>query len=251
MRAWKIDNSHSTAILLSSSTFRESEKIIVPLPHLPYQLQLGTDISLVRTHRSVLTSIFNENVKINGRYLEISGLSEGNYELRIMSLDAKLLINVIKGTDWEEPGQVYNEKKSIVYELTRSSNHYLMLGDAEIEESEERRKVCVKVVRPEGVKLNANLKAHVFATNFIPSEDYLEATAQYPTLKMKDVRVERFSSKESTYFSNKKLSEEAAYVLNRKNEKQFIGNNLEKPRIFLNRIKVRDTTQNEEQMNQG
>ena len=37
--------------------------------------------------------------------------------------------------------------------------------------------------------------------------------------------------------------------MNRENEKQFIGNNLEKPRIFLKRIEVRDTTENEELLN--
>ena len=37
-------------------------------------------------------------------------------------------------------------------------------------------------------------------------------------------------------------------MINRKNEKQFIGNNMEKPHIFLNRIKVRGTTQKDEEL---
>jgi hypothetical protein len=39
--------------------------------------------------------------------------------------------------------------------------------------------------------------------------------------------------------------------LNRENEKQLIGNNLEKPRIFLKRIEVRETTENEELLSAG
>ena len=42
------------------------------------------------------------------------------------------MINVLKGIDWEEPNQMYNPKKSIVYEFIRSANHYLMLSEAEI-----------------------------------------------------------------------------------------------------------------------
>ncbi len=52
-----------------------------------------------------------------------------------------------------------------------------------------------------------------------------------------------FSVKASQYFNNKKLSEESSYVINRLKEKKYIGNNLEKPRLFLKRLEVRDTTQ--------
>lgn len=37
-------------------------------------------------------------------------------------------------------------------------------------------------------------------------------------------------------------------MLSRKGEKQFVGNNLEKPHILLKRIKVRDTVQRDEEM---
>lgn len=55
--------------------------------------------------------------------------------------------------------------------------------------------------------------------------------------------------KKSAYYSNKTFSEEGAYVWNRqsKNE-QLIGNNLEKPSIFLKRILVRETNQNNEEL---
>ena len=45
----------------------------------------------------------------------------------------------------------------------------------------------------------------------------------------------------STFLSNKTLSEEAAYIVNRQKEKGRIGSNLEKPGIFLKRLTVRDT----------
>lgn len=42
------------------------------------------------------------------------------------------------------------------------------------------------------------------------------------------------------------MSDEGSYVENRQNEKKFIGNNLEKPRIFLRREEVRSTCQQDE-----
>ena len=82
----------------------------------------------------------------------------------------RTFINVVKGVEWEEPNQLYNSKKSIVYEFSRTSNHYLMLGEADIESKENSKKISVKVVRPEGVALTSSMKAHVFAANFIPSK---------------------------------------------------------------------------------
>lgn len=40
-------------------------------------------------------------------------------------------------------------------------------------------------------------------------------------------------------------------MVNRGKEKKYIGNNLEKPKLFLKRIDVRDTTQAEEVLDQG
>jgi|JI61114C2RNA_FD_contig_51_2727832_length_1106_multi_2_in_0_out_0_2 hypothetical protein len=47
--------------------------------------------------------------------------------------------------------------------------------------------------------------------------------------------------KRSSYYSDKSLSDETAYVLNRKKQEITAGNNLEKPHMFLKRIEVRDT----------
>ena len=44
------------------------------------------------------------------------------------------------------------------------------------------------------------------------------------------------------------LSEEASYVLNRAKEKKFMGNNLDKPKLFLKPIELRETDKLEEQL---
>lgn len=68
------------------------------------------------------------------------------------------------------------------------------------------------------------MKAHIFGYTFIPANNFnVPSIIEKDTL---DVRYEKFDLKGNTYLSNKKLSEEASYVLNRKEQKQFVGNNL-------------------------
>jgi hypothetical protein len=43
------------------------------------------------------------------------------------------------------------------------------------------------------------------------------------------------------FLNNKTLGDEICYVLERRNQKKFIGNTLEKPNILLKKTFVRDT----------
>jgi len=54
--------------------------------------------------------------------------------------------------------------------------------------------------------------------------------------------------KESAYFSDKALSDETSYVLNRRKQDINAGNNLEKPHIFIKRIEVRGTDTKDEEL---
>jgi hypothetical protein len=55
--------------------------------------------------------------------------------------------------------------------------------------------------------------------------------------------------KKSAYYSNKSCSDEGAYVWNRQEKNEhLIGNNLEKPPIFLKRVLVRETNENKEDL---
>ena len=60
-----------------------------------------------------------------------------------------------------------------------------------------------------------------------------------------EIEESQIVTKYCQFYNNKALSEEASYVMNRLNQKKYIGNNLEKPRIFLKRIEVKDTNDEE------
>jgi hypothetical protein len=92
------------------------------------------------------------------------------------------------------------------------------------------------------------VRVHVLANNFI-SSDVRDAFKPNGFNVQATLGEHYVQPKRSAYYSNKTFSEEGAYVWNRqsKNE-QLIGNNLEKPSIFLKRIQVRETTQNKEEL---
>jgi hypothetical protein len=56
----------------------------------------------------------------------------------------------------------------------------------------------------------------------------------------------KFFIKKSAYYSNKTLSDEGSYVWNRQRIGGIVGNNLEKPSIFLKKTLVRETSQTQE-----
>ena len=82
------------------------------------------------------------------------------------------------------------------------------------------------------------MRAHIIASNFlnpISSEDFTPER----WFEEKHPNTQQFTLSESSYLNNKTLSDEESYVINRVNEKKFVGNDLEKPRIFIKRIEVR------------
>lgn len=58
----------------------------------------------------------------------------------------------------------------------------------------------------------------------------------------------KFFIRKSAYYSNKTLSDEGSYVWNRQKVGGIVGNNLEKPSIFLKKTLVRETAQTQEEL---
>ena len=61
----------------------------------------------------------------------------------------------------------------------------------------------------------------------------------------------RFHKWTNFYLSNRKLGDEFRYVFDRKYTQRFMGNQLDRPSLLLKRNFIRDTTFNEEVVNQG
>jgi hypothetical protein len=64
-------------------------------------------------------------------------------------------------------------------------------------------------------------------------------------------RLQEIKDFRNSFLSNRVLSDEHVYINERKNKTTFIGNTLDKPSILLHREKVRETTDNEENLQTG
>jgi hypothetical protein len=60
-----------------------------------------------------------------------------------------------------------------------------------------------------------------------------------------------FTQWKNIYLSNRQLSDENRYIMERKMQEKTIGNFLEKPTVLLKRNYIRDTTFNEEKLAEG
>lgn len=131
MKTWTLFNPKLQVCVLETMTFKEGETVKIPLPDCSYDLE--NDISVLRKKSDIFLTNVTKNARINGRFLEIADLKEGAYIVKFLSLEYDIKIFIIKGVQWKEQSQIYNPKKEVVYELKRSSNHFLCLGEAKVE----------------------------------------------------------------------------------------------------------------------
>jgi hypothetical protein len=115
------------------------------------------------------------------------------------------------------------------------------------EKDSEKGKVAIKVYT-DNLKLT---RIHVFAFNFLPN-DVIEpvrtlrantSTAPFSIISNVQPR--------NIYLSNRKLGDEYCYVLERKKQTRYVGNNLEKPPVLLKRQLVGETTFQQENLQSG
>ena len=99
---------------------------------------------------------------------------------------------------------------------------------------------------------NENTRVHVLASNFVSSDDLMWYTKLNSVVKNSIVSEQfRLSQWKNAFMSNRKLGDEFRYVFDRRYLKRFTGNSLDKPQILLKRMKIRDTTYEEEVVGLG
>lgn len=98
------------------------------------------------------------------------------------------------------------------------------IGEATFTKEDNHIRVEVPIESVEG-EVSGKVRCHVLASNYIsPAIPSLFSINQFR--QEEDVKTDGFTSKETTYYNNKQLSDEASYVVNRENSKKYVGNNL-------------------------
>jgi hypothetical protein len=151
--------------------------------------------------------------------------------------------------DTPEKQAVVDYTVGAIFEITQNTYQNITIRKVAFEPREAATQATIELDL-EGVseKKLKNVRVHVLASNYITPDlpEFFKSEDFNVQAKLKG---NYFKPQKSVYFSNKLLSDEGAYVWNRQKESGSVGNNLEKPSIFLKRLLVRETQSKEEELN--
>ena len=105
-----------------------------------------------------------------------------------------------------------------------------------------------------GVYNPAKARVHAWAFKFFPYDTYATLTEKFGSSKGVSTFAStlfNFTQWKNLYLSNRTLSDENRYIMERKMQEKTIGNFLEKPTLLLKRNYIKDTTFNEEKLGGG
>ena len=86
-----------------------------------------------------------------------------------MHIGRSVSFKVEKGDAWEKENQIYKKNQGLIYEIPPNQDHFLCLGDPQIREEGEVTYIRVPV-ECEGDELPANLRVHLYGSNFMSSD---------------------------------------------------------------------------------
>ncbi|MBA4064353.1 MAG: hypothetical protein C0501_11700 [Isosphaera sp.] len=164
--------------------------------------------------------------------VEIVGLAPGDYDLHLKRTGEKIRVRVVGGV--VEAGHV--------------------LGNVRHLQVPGLKPVAVESVTADKDSVTVQLRdvsrftrVHVFATRYQPAFDAFANLARVRDAELTGVAP---GHADSVYLTGRNIGDEYRYVLDRKNQKKYAGNMLERPALLLNPWAVR-TTETGEQMAQG
>ena len=201
----------------------------VSLPH------LGTGVTVLRSDYA-LFSVLGGSIRsdafgllsIKDGLLEIKGLEAGDYDLHVKRTGEKIRIRVVQGI--VEAGFVLGNTRYMRLPLLRP----VQIQGITTDEKE-------MVIRLKD--FSAVARVHVYATRYTP-----EFSAYHDLGKVRDAELDGLfpGYSESVYLSGRNIGDEYRYVLDRKGQKKYPGNMLERPMLLLNPWVVRSTQTGEQ-----
>eukprot|EP01022_Parablepharisma_sp_SALTPOND_P022439 TRINITY_DN455_c0_g4_i1.p1 TRINITY_DN455_c0_g4~~TRINITY_DN455_c0_g4_i1.p1 ORF type:complete len:1362 (-),score=197.70 TRINITY_DN455_c0_g4_i1:4439-8524(-) len=238
-----------------SRTWTVSQKVLINYPE-EFDIVQGETIELpvnieedpkvyVLSHTTGMTiKDCSESVTI-GKHTEgslyktvkVSGLKDGTYTLWITpSLVIKLKVH--KGDYWEANPRFIMKETSLIEK--RAHSDFIKIAKVDTIRGEKKASMQIKV---EG---KAECRVHAFLFRYLPT-DLPQLTEQLLTKAEKNKDEFIFQKWRNLYLSNKELSPEFRYCLERRSQKKFMGNTLEKPKLLLRREFVQNTETKQEQ----
>lgn len=199
---------------------------------LPYVGVLGqatpTELALFELRGGLIYADKFDALKVRDSILEISGLAAGDYDLWLKLQNERIRIRVVEGPS--ESGYVLGKLRHM--ELPRLKPVHIASFTSDTESVTVRLRDASPFAR-----------VHIFATRYRP-----EFSAFNDLVKVRDAELAGVypAHAESVYLIGRNIGDEYRYVLDRRAQKKFPGNMLERPTLLLNPWAVRTTESGEQ-----
>jgi hypothetical protein len=247
-------------------TLLTNESVKLPFMHSAVK---ATNLQLLQFSQGIYIENRFDHVKLvkNPRnkqgvnYIEISGLKEGVYALWLKKEGIRVTLNVHQGAYWNQTFEFLIKERAII-ERTRQRVDCLRIDEvaitnveSETDEKGASQKVTQKVQVSVGGDYNLNkARIHAWAFKYFPYDLQTAVTDKLGSKQQLSLfRSTHFDFAEwkNIYLSNRQMSDENRYIMERKMQEKTIGNFLEKPTVLLKRNYIRDTTFSQEKLNAG
>ncbi len=165
--------------------------------------------------------------------IEMSGLTAGDYDLWLKATGERVRVRVVKGK--QEAGYVLGKLRHLQLPALKP----VQVADV----STDNENVTIQLR-----DFSTFTRVHVYGTRYLP------AFSAFADLgKVRDAGLDGFFplSSESLYLAGRNIGDEYRYVLDRRNQKKFPGNMLERPALLLNPWVVRSTETGEQMVQAG
>ncbi len=225
--------SHNWILNSDNHTFRQlihsKQGETISVPHMGTGVVVQRfDYALFELSGSTNRKDFFASLSIKEGMLEISGLVAGDYDLWLKRTSEKIRIRVVEGVI--ESGFLLGNVRQL---------RLPELNPVQIQSVETNDKEMV-------IKLNRFSKVsrlHLFATRYQP-----EFSAYQNLGKIREPGLDGIipGYSESVYLAGRNIGDEYRYVLDRKGQKKYPGNMLERPMLLLNPWAIRSTQTGEQ-----
>ncbi|QVL30599.1 hypothetical protein KIH39_17285 [Telmatocola sphagniphila] len=207
---------------------------IITLPYMGKEAMVSRDeLSLFELHGSTVFADRFGNLSIKDAILEIKDLPAGDFELWLKKSDERIQIRVTEGN---------------------LADGYV-LGDLRELQLPGLKPVQISSLTLEGDNLVIQLRdispftrVHVFGTRYQPAFSAFEELAKVRDAELKGYYPTRA---ESIYLSGRNIGDEYRYVLDRRLQKHYPGNMLDRPALLLNPWVLRSTVTGEQLARDG
>ena len=199
----------------------------------PLKTEDSKNVYLIKNDDYRKTNNFTSKVKIQNNILTIDNLQSGRYLLFLNDKNLQIVVHRgskknLNGVNIINDDYIFgleNKRNALVGEVSEDENNFILNLEGDLEDT----------------------RIHLLSSNY--KENFFKGNLSQcpPDSNMKYLK----KTKNNSYFSEAKLSDELIYVYNRKTKNTYLGNTLDKPGMLLKRNKVVETKENKEILQQG